>query len=1076
MSRTRFFTTALAVLALHVAVQAQDLTVTGTVTDSSSGEPVPFASIQIKGTLSGGSADTDGNYSILVEEGAVLVFSSIGYTDREVEVAGRSVIDVSLDPDTQTLEETIVVAFGTATKESFTGSATVLNSSEISKVQSSDATRSLEGMVAGVQMTTASGTLGSSPTIIIRGIGSINAGTAPLYVVDGVPYSGDMNNLNPSDIESMTILKDAASNALYGARGANGVIMITTKKAKSGEAVVNVDAKWGWNSKALREYDYITDPAEYYEAHYAALYNYYRNGQGYSSADAHNIANATVAGSTNDGGLGYQVFTYPAGESFIGTNGRVNPNATLGRRVLYNGREFWLTPDNWIDETYRSSLRQEYNVNVSGSFGKATMFASFGYLDNKGIVDASDMKRYTARLKADVQAKDWLRMGANFSYTNFDLNNGNSDEGSSSSTANIFGFASSMAPVYPLYMRDGSGNIMVDSHGITMYDYGNGSNGGMSRPFMNNANALQSLKLNKNNSQGNAFSGTGFAEVTFLKDFTFTFNVGFGVDETRFTYTNNPYYGQFASTGGTVDKSHQRTTYLNMQQLLSYSKTIAGIHHISVLLGHETYYDRYYTLGAGKSMMFLPDNTELDGAVVDSQSATSTKGLYNNEGFFLRAQYDWDNKLFISASYRRDASSRFHPDHRWGDFWSLGAGWLINEEKWFDAPWVDMLKLKASVGSQGNDNIGDYRYTDTYVIENAGGAIAVKFDTKGNPDITWETNTNFNAGVDFGFWRSRLSGTVEYFYRKTSDMLFYFSTAPSIGYGGYYDNIGDMRNSGVELSLNANIMDHSKFRWDAYFNATHYTNKVLMIPDKNKTSTVEGHAGYATGNKFVGEGLPLNTFLMPKYAGVDRTTGQALWYRDEEIKDASGAVTGTRRVTTSVYEEATDYLCEDPTPDLYGGFGTSMEFYGFDVSLSFTYSIGGLTYDSGYASLVTPPVGTSVGTNYHRDIYKAWTPENPDTDFPRWQYGDQFAASNSDRFLTDASYLNFQNAQIGYTIPEFITRRFHVSRLRVYLACDNIVYWSRRRGLDPRYSFTGSTNTSVNSPVRTVSGGISITF
>ena len=1054
----------------------QDRTVTGVVKDAETGEPIPFASIQIKGTLTGGSTDADGKYSIEVPGDTVLVFSSIGYVTEETEVIAGGVSDISLHPDRQMLDETIVVAFGTATKESFTGSATVVNSDDILKVQSSDVTRALEGMVAGVQMTTASGTLGSTPTIMIRGTGSINAGTAPLYVVDGVPYSGDMNNINPSDIESMTILKDAASNALYGARGANGVIMITTKKAKSSEAVVNIDAKWGLNTKALREYDYITDPGEYYEAHYSALYNYYRNGRGYSQADAHNVANAIVAGSSSDGGLGYQVFTVPEGEAFIGTNGKLNPNATLGRRVLYNGQEYWLTPDNWLDETYRSSLRQEYNVNVSGMSGRATFFASFGYLNNKGIIDASDMKRYTARLKADYQAKDWFKLGANFSYTNFNLNNGNTDEGSSSSTGNVFGIASGIAPIYPLYMRDGSGNIIHDDRGLAMYDYGNGTNGGMSRPYMTNSNPLQSLTLNKNNSEGNAVTGTAFAEITFLKDFSFEFNVGMGLDETRFTYSNNPYYGQFASSGGTIDKAHQRTFYLNMQQLLNYDKTIAGVHHVSVMLGHETYTDKYYTLSAGKSMMFSPDNLELDGAVVDSQSASSTAGTYNNEGFFLRAQYDWSNRVFVSASYRRDASSRFHPDHRWGDFWSLGAGWLINEEPWFRAPWIDMLKLKASIGSQGNDNIGDYRYTDTYTLENAGGEIAVKFNTKGNPDITWETNTNFNMGVDFEFWKRRLTGTVEYFYRKTSDMLFFFSTAPSIGYSGYYDNIGDMRNSGIELSLYGNIMDRRNFRWDAYFNATHYTNKVLMIPDKNKTSVVEGHAGYATGNKFIGQGLPFNTFYMPKYAGVDHETGEALWYRDEEIKDASGVVTGTRRVTTNVYEDATDYLCDDPTPKLYGGFGTSMQFYGFDVSVSFTYSIGGLTYDSGYASMVTPPVGSTVGSNYHKDIYKAWTPENRDSDFPRWQYGDQFSAANSDRFLVDASYINIQNAQIGYTVPAHITGKFHVSRLRVYVTCDNIAYWSRRKGLDPRYSFSGSTNTAVNSPVRTLSGGISITF
>lgn len=1072
MGKIKFFFSLLSVLAV-TTLYAQDVNVTGTVTDAETGEPVPFASIQIKGTLTGGSSDADGKYSILVHEDAVLIFSSIGYQTMEIGVDGKSTLNVSLSPDTEMLDETIVVAFGTSTRESFTGSATVVNSGDIAKVQSSDVTRALEGVVAGVQMTTSSGSLGQSPSIMIRGVSSINAGNSPLYVIDGVPYSGDMNNINPNDIESMTVLKDAASNALYGARGANGVIMITTKKAKSGDAIVNIDAKWGWNTKALQEYDYITNPAEYYEAHYSALYNYYRYGRGMSAAEAHLTANNNVAGSSSNGGLGYQVFTVPEGQAFIGTNGKVNPNATLGRRVTYGGQEYYLYPDNWVDETYTQSLRQEYNVSVSGTTGKASIFASFGYLNNKGIIDGSDMYRYSARLKADYQAKSWLKVGANAAYTKFNWNNGNSDEGSSSSTGNVFAFASAIAPIYPVYMRDGNGNIMVDDRGNIRYDYGAGANAGQVRPVMNNANPLQSLTLDKSNSEGNALNGTAYAEVNFLKDFKFTFNVGMGLDETRSTSVQNPYYGQFASMGGIISKSHARTYYFNMQQLISWDRTFADIHHVSVLLGHENYSTSSYDLGAAKSNMFSIDNTELNGAVSDMQSASSSYDSYNNEGYFVRAQYDYAEKLFLSASYRRDASSRFHPDHRWGNFWSLGAGWLINKEPWFNASWIDMLKLKASIGSQGNDNIGNYRYLDTYTIESGAGDIAVIFNSKGNPEITWETNTNFNAGADFDFWGGRLTGTVEYFYRLTSDMLFYFYTPDSIGYSGYYDNVGDMRNSGIEVSLNGVLMQRKNFRWDAYLNFTHYTNKILRIPDDNKTAKFEGHEGYRSGTSFYGEGLPIYTFLMPKYAGVDHSTGEPLWYRD--ITNEAGEVVST--TTTKTYSEATDYLCGDPTPDLYGGFGTSLSFYGFDVSASFTYSIGGLTYDSGYAGLVSSPVGTSTGGNIHKDVIEqAWTPENPDSDFPRWQFGDQYTSSTSDRFLVPASYLNFQNAQIGYTFPERLTQKIKVSRLRLYVSCDNIVYWSYRKGLDPRYSFSGSTNNAVNSPVRTLSGGINITF
>ena len=1069
-----------------LSIIAQNLTVSGVVTDSSNGLGVPYAGVQVKGTTNGTVTDENGLYTITVSSDAVLVFSSIGFKDQEIPVGGQSKIDVILSTDTETIEETIVVAFGTATKESFTGSATVVKSADIAKTQSSDVTRALEGVVAGVQMTTSTGSLGSSPSIMVRGISSMSAGTAPLYVVDGIPYSGDMNNINPADIESMTVLKDAASNALYGARGANGVIMITTKKAKRGDAVVNVEAKWGLNTKALKDYDVITDPGQYYEAYYAALRNYYERPDpvkdedgnliftpGLSPSQAHIKANQTMTGSTTAGGLGYIVYDYPMGQTLVGINGRLNPNATLGRIIGYEDELYLISPDSWIDEAYRNSLRQEYNISVSGSGEKISVLASFGYLNNKGIIDGSDMYRYTARLRADYQAKKWLKIGANLSYTNYNWNNGNSDEGSGSSTGNVFAIATGIAPIYPVYMKNPDGTIKYDQYGYRRYDYGEGSNAGLARPYLGNANALQGAILDKNNAEGNAFNGTAYAEVKFLKDFTFTFNAGLGVDETRSTAIMNMYYGMASSVGGMISKGHSRSFYMNLQQLLNWKRTFANVHNVSVLLGHENYSSKSYGLSASKSQMFSMDNDELNGAVVDGKSAASSFGEYNNEGYFIRAQYDYANRIFASASYRRDASSRFHPDHRWGNFWSLGGGWIINHERWFPrVAWIDMLKLKASVGSQGNDNISNYLYTDTYTLSNNQDSPAISFGVKGNKEITWETNTNFNAGIDFDLLRGRISGSVEYFYRKTSDMLFWFTTPYSLGYSGYYDNIGDMRNSGVEMSANIGLYRNENINWNFYVNLTHYTNKITMLPQDKKTVTVEGYEGYANGSRFVGEGLPLNTFYIPKYAGVNQETGQSMWVKD--ILDKDGNVTG--KTTTTEYSEATQYLCGAPTPDIYGGFGTSIDFYGFDFSASFTYSVGGLSYDSGYAGFMTSPTSLSIGSNYHKDVFKAWSPDNRNSNIPRFQYQDQYTASESDRFLTDASYLNFQNAQLGYTLPERITKKLYISRLRVYVACDNIIYWSRRQGFDPRFSFAGTTNSAVNSPVRTVSGGLNITF
>ena len=1047
---------------------AQNVAVKGRVTDSTTGIGIPYAALQIKGTSTGGTTDIDGVYSISVPSEAVLVFSSLGYETLEIAVAGGSVLDVALKPDTHMLEETVVVAFGTSTKEAFTGSATVVKSDDIAKMQGSEPTRALEGLVAGVQMTTSSGSLGAQPSIIIRGIGTMSASSAPLYVVDGVPYGGDLNNINPADIESMTVLKDAASNSLYGARGANGVIMITTKKSKQSKAVINVDAKWGLNTRALQNYDLITDPGQYYETYYSAAHAQYKMQNPDKSAVA---ANVNVNRQIRDD-LQYIVYSVPSGEQLILMDGKLNPNATLGNVITnpLDDKQYLLTSDNWLDEAYRNSFRQEYNVSVSGNVGDMSMFASFGYLNNNGIIEGSDMRRYTARFRMDYQARPWLKLGANLGYSNFNWNNGNSDEGESSSTMNVFGVASMMAPVYPLYIRDANGNILRDERGMMRYDYGDSfynpqTGEGYTRPAYTQANPVSDMQLNINNYEGNAFNVTGYAEASFLKDFKFTFNAGVNLDETRSTTLYNKYYGQFATNGGVVEKGHSRLMDLNLQQLLSWNHSY-GVHNVGVLVGHEWQKNMSSGVGASKSQLSSGEKDELNSAVIDNKTSYSSESFYNVEGFFLRAQYDWAERIFASASYRVDASSNFSPKHRWGHFWSLGAGWLINKESWFNAPWVDMLKLKASIGSQGNDGIGSNRYRKTWSIRNYGGYVGVSPEALGNESITWETNTNLNIGTDFDLFRGRLSGSVEYFYRLTSDMLYFFSYPMSTGYSGIYDNVGDMSNTGVEVAFTGNIMRRKNFNWNAYLNFTHYVNKIVSIPEKNRTDSVEGHPGFISGSSYVGEGLPINTFYLKKYAGVNPETGESQWYQDVDGK----------MVPTTDYTSASYYLCGNPIPDLYGGFGTSLSFYGFDLSVAFTYQIGGVAYDSGYSAYMASPVATSLGMNFHKDVLQAWSASNKNSDIPRFQYGDNYTAAASDRFLTSASYLNFQNAQLGYTLPSRVTDKIRVAGMRFYLTCDNICYVSARKGFDPRFSMSGTSNFAVNSPVRTFSGGLSLTF
>ena len=1068
---------------------AQGQRVTGTVTDET-GTPVIGAAVVVKGTTRGTSTDVAGFYEIAADANATLEFSYLGMQTQEVAVAGRTTIDVVLAADSEQIEEVVVQAFGTAKKEAFTGSAATLKSDDIVKTQSSNVANALTGKVAGLQTSQGSGSLGSEPTIRIRGIGSINAGNDPLWVVDGVPYEGDKNNINMADIETMTVLKDAASNALYGARGANGVIMITTKRAKAGDARVNFDAKWGVNMAARQLYEYTKDPGQYYEMHYSALKNYYLTA-GKDEATAHTMANEAMV-STGEGGLGYNVFTVPAGQSLIGTNGKLNPNATLGRVIENKGQKYTIRPDDWYDELYNPSFRQEYNLSIAAASEKSNFFASFGYLNNNGITDGSNMYRYTARLRADYQAKKWLKVGANMSYTNFNWDGASGTNEGDGSTGDVFAAVADMAPIYPVYIRDGEGKIMYEDNKAghdyfgkkyddkwPIYDTGDGSILGISRFSGSQSNPLQNIWLDQSNSEGNAFSVSGFADFTIIPGLVLTLNGSVTIDETRSTSMKNPYYGQFAANKGTLSKSHGRSYNHNLQQLLNYNKSFGANeeHNIQVLLGHETYNLRSYSLSAGKMNIYSTDNLELNGAVVDGKSSASQFGEYVNEGYFIRGMYEYDGRIFASASYRRDASSRFHPDHRWGNFWSVGAAWIINRESWFNAPFINMLKVKASYGSQGNDAIGQYMYTDLYSVTNDGSdGISIMFGQKGNPNITWETNSNLNVGVEFGFWQDRLSGSIDYFYRKTSDMLFSVPVAPSLGYSSYYDNIGDMSNTGIEVVLNGDIFRTKNVTWSISANLTWVKNKVLSLPESRKDYEVNGHRGFISGSTFLAEGLPLNTLYIYDYAGVKQDTGESQWWWLEKTYDEE-----TGKEIKREWVKTTDYgnISSDPDskklfdstmPDVFGGFTTTLYAYGFDLSIAFDYQLGGTTIDGSYAGYMSSPTASSLGKNYHLDLLDAWTPQNPNSQIPRFQYADEYTAATSSRFLISSNYLNISNINLGYTFPTKWWKG-HIQNLRVYVACDNVWYWSARKGFDPRGGGNG-----LYSPIRTISGGVTLTF
>ncbi len=1056
---------------------AQNITVSGTVLDPD-GEPIPGAGVMLEGTTRGAATDVDGRFSLSAPSQGVLVVSSLGFIEQRVSIAGKSVINVVLVPDADMLEETIVVAFGKSTKEAFTGSAKVLGDERLALSQVASVTNALAGQVAGVQLVSANGAPGSNATIRVRGISSINAGKDPLIVVDGVPFDGDMNNIAPSDIESMTVLKDAASNALYGARGANGVIMITTKKGKYENALVTFDAKIGVNTRAMLDYETISDPRAYYEQHYKALYNYYvaEDGLNLTADEAYMRANDNLF-DVKAGGLGYQTYTIPEGQYTIGRNGKFNPAATEG----YVLGDYLVKSDNWADEVYRKGLRQEYTITISGASDKMTYYSSLSYLNNNGIIDKSDHTRLSARLKADYQAKEWLKVGANMSYTKFDFNQlGNN--GSSNSTGNVWAYTSQIAPIYPFYVRNADGSQYVDVNGISVLDHGNGNikNGGIpgtSRPFITDANPFLANLYDTRNSEGNALSAQGYIDVDIIKGLTLTVNASATLDETRSNNVRNPYYGQFRTTGGTVSVQHGRDYAWNSQQLLNYTRDF-GRHSVNVLLGHEYYSRKYYLLYGAKNHMFSQSNKELDGAVVDGQSASSYQTHYNNEGYFSRVQYDYADRYFFSASFRRDASSRFHPDHRWGNFWSVGGAWIINKENWFNVSWIDELKFKASIGSQGNDSIGSYRYTDIFSIVPSDGKVSTIFSSKGNPEITWETNTNFNTGFEFSVLRNRISGSIEYFNRMTTDMLFPTPVAPSQGYNSLYKNVGDMNNYGFEGDFNFNIIRNRDIQWDINLNVSYLKNTVVSLADNVKDSKaydadLNVYEGFSSDGFFIAEGASMYSWYTYDFAGVDPKTGKSLWWKN--VLDDAGNPTG--REKTDDYSKATKYVTNKTTlAPVFGGFGTSFRAYGFDLSVNFTYQLGGTQNDATYARLMYSPSSSQIGYAYHKDLLDSWTPENKSASIPRFQYGDSYANSGSTRFHVSSSYLNLQNLNLGYTFPERLTSKINVSAFRIYLAVENLYCWTARKGFDPRQSLSGSSNATNYSPMRTVSGGITLKF
>jgi TonB-linked SusC/RagA family outer membrane protein len=1046
-------------------VFAQSKQVTGLVKDNT-GESAVGASVVVKGTSVGILSDSEGKFTLDVPESATtIVVSYIGFKEKEVDVAPY--VEVILEPDVSALDEVIVVAFGTTTRKSNTGSTAVIKSESIAKNQSSNLTNNLSGKVAGVQGLADNGQPGSGSKIRIRGIGSMSSSNSPLYVVDGIPYDSDISAINNADIESISILKDAASAALYGARGANGVVIVTTKRGKTGKAQIKMEAKLGNSSRALPSYKVMKDPGMYYETFYRAMYNG-RVGNVGSDA-AHEYANRYLLDASN-GGLGYQVYTVPEGERLVGTNFKLNPNATPG----YSDGKYTYLADDWYHELFKAdNLRQEYNASVSGSTGKISYFISGNYLDDTGIIENSDFTRYSTRLNVDYQAKEWLKVVSNVNYVHVDSRYPD-DQIDDRSSGNLFYLSNMLAPIYPLYIRDKDGIIMKDDNGYTLYDYGDGDIVNAKRSFMNQSNPASALMLNTELFSTDYFIGKWSAIAELYKGLKLTATIGLVSMNERYNMLMNPYYGQFADGGGYVSVAANRVFSANQQYLLTYNHKF-GLHHVDILAGFESTKAKSSILSGFKTKVYQDRVPELDNAILDP-STNSYSTNYALMGFLSQFNYDYDSKYYASVSYRRDGSSCFAPENRWGNFWSTSLGWDLSSEGFMDDyDQVNLLKLKVSYGAQGNDQlyysnispakINYYPYQDQYEVSENNGEFATSRSYKGNRDITWETSYNFNAGVDFALFDERLGGTIEGFSRKTVDMLYYRPMAASLGYTELPVNIGSVRNTGVEIELRGQPINTGALKLDIYANATIFKNKILKLAPELKGKWIDGSYIYR-------EGESMYNFYIREYAGVDEATGEALWYVD--TKDKDGKVTG--KETTKTWSTATQYEQGDLLPNVYGGFGATLDVHGFDISVDFAYQLGGRVLDNTYSVLMHSGYSDEAGRNWHADILNAWTPENTKTDVPRLDSRDQFANATSTRFLVSSNYLSVQNITLGYSLPDKLFKKYGIEKLRIFAVADNVALFTARQGLDPRQSYSIAYSGSLYTPIRSISGGINITF
>jgi len=987
-------------LAVSLSVDAQNITVKGTVTDAQTGDPVPGAAVVVSGTASGVVTAFDGTYSITVASDGILIFSSIGYENMEVPVQGKKTLNVELSQSAEYIDETIVVAYGTAKKSAYSGSATMVRSEELAQKPVASVEQALQGKVAGLQVTTASGQPGAASSFRIRGTGTLNASAEPLYVIDGVAttsasYSQNassantttsiLSTINPQDIESITVLKDAAAASLYGSRAANGVVIITTKGGKAGTGHVNFNAQVGVATVG-KQYQ-MANSADYYKLTYMAFL---------AAGDDMATANQKAQGLTT-----WNPFNV------------ANPFDASGN--LVSGAKTIIDTD-WQKEVFSPAVTQDYSVSYSGGSDKVNYFVSGGYFDQKGTSPTARYTRYSGKATVDAQVNDWFKGGANVLFSYATQNSEVSQSAGASPLYNALTFPNAV----PVYKVDANGNYELDANGEKQFNWTN--------PVSRDFNPLAIPYMNINTANTARLFASMYAEIKFAEGLTA--KTVFSPDYVSVYDTSywNKYHGDGPAYGGRGTKAQTSDLMFTSTTTLNFNKTFAGKHNVSAMAGYE-YWQSTRNIFDGTATGFAFDfMTELAGAG-SVQSLTSYYTEAALMSYLGHAEYNYAEKYFASASFRRDGSSVFGADNKWGNFYSVGASWRAKQEDFFnDIDWLSDLKFRVSYGTSGNNaGLGRYQALGLWVASDSylyGTNSGLGHESLSNPELGWEKQKMLNVGVDFGFLKNRISGSVEFFNKTSDDLLYEFPLPSSHGVSGFYSqvtsvmmNLAKVKNQGVEIVLNAVPVQTKDFTWDVSFNFSSNADKILDLAGDDDITMSDTKKIWKVGESQY-------EFYMPTWLGVDKTTGAPLW------KAGDG--------TTSDYSLADYDLQGRATPWGFGALTNNLNWKGLNFSFMFYYNLGGKVYDSLYASIMHD--GNDPGKNLHVDALKAWTPDNTDTDVPAYiNANDNQSNSPSTRFLYDATYIKLKNINLSYSLPKNIVKKIGaISNVRIYANVDNV--------------------------------------